>query len=183
MTKPQGPKPISVNGRLPGKGFGKAAMSNPFSRWLKYKRVRSNFRGEPLSQAKLAELLGMPLRRIQKLEQGDQMLRLEWVEDFAEFFREDADKLYLMTYNLPPDMHLFLTTTEQGERAVKNIRNIMNIMKQKGVEPTRRPEMQNYPTEVNKDYWTLMHYSRLDDEVQQREFEALQTRREESADE
>lgn len=140
--KYKGPAPISKNGRLPGVGMSIKTEINPFARWLKVARVRAAHRGNPITQEDLARLMGYPTRRIQKLEQGDQAPRLEWLDDFAAFFKVDVDELYLKTYNLPPDMQIFLTTTVEGERVVKNIRAMMTKMsetqkptRKKGIDP------------------------------------------------
>lgn len=130
--KRQGPKPVSDRGFLPGVGWAKAARINPFAQWMKASRLQRQWNGKPVNQKLMAELMGWPERRIQKLEQGAQAPHIDWLLQLAEFFREDPDVVFLLSYNLPPDMQLFLTTTVEGERVVKNIRGIMNKVEQNG---------------------------------------------------
>lgn len=130
--KAPGPQPVSDRGFLPGVGWAKAARSNPFAQWMKASRLQANWMGKPVDQKLMATLMGWPTRRIQKLEQGAQAPHIDWLLQLSEFFREDPDVVFLLSYNLPPDMQLFLTTTVEGEKVVKNIRGIMNKVEQQG---------------------------------------------------
>lgn len=143
-----------------------------FARWLKIARLRSTYHGKPLTQAQLAKLMGVPLRRIQKMEQGEQVLRMEWVEQFAEFFKYDRDKLYAMAFELAPDMQLFLTTTLEGEKVLENIRT--KIMP-KVPNPTYK---RNVPKRVQDQEWRTQYhgigtrtrlFSSLDDRILEEE--------------
>jgi hypothetical protein len=136
--KRQGPKPVSDRGFLPGVGWAKAARTNPFAQWLKASRLQHQWLGKPVSQELMGQLMGWPARRIQKMEQGAQPPHIDWLLQLAEFFREDPDVVFLLSYNLPPDMQLFLTTTVEGERVVKNIRGIMNKVEQQGGAKRKR---------------------------------------------
>ncbi len=128
-----------MRGYLPGSGLARAARNNQFSRWLKFRRLEANWQGEQVSQELMAQLMGWPVRRIQKMEQGAQPPHIDWLLQLAEFFREDPDVVFLLSYNLPPDMQLFLTTTVQGERTIKNIRKIMNHIEKNEGGATRKP--------------------------------------------
>lgn len=126
--------------------------------------MKSSYDGEPITQKKLAYLVGMPTSRITKLEAGAIIPRIEWVEELARFFSYDSDKLYLMIWELPPDMHWFLCGTKQGEKLVENIRKVM----EKLPDPEARADTQKYRTNSEKDghdHARYNYFSRMDDRI------------------
>lgn len=123
---PPGPKPVSANGKLPGRGMGKLAKQSRFATWLKLKRVRHHLNGEPITQRMMAKQIGLSYSRYVKAEGGEYIPSVEMVEKLANYFREDRDMVHLMAYHLAPDMHLWLMSTVEGEQTVRNIRKIMN---------------------------------------------------------
>ena len=167
MPERTGPVPLSKNGKLPGKR--PRARMGRFARWLKVQRIKATYDGKPITQRDLARILGMPYSRIVKLEEDVYVPRLEWIDDFARFFRYDADKLYLMAWELPPDMHYFLTCTKQGEKMVKNIRKIMNKLPE--AEPTIDDTAQKAYEEKGKHrvFARYDYFSRMDDRVREDE--------------
>jgi DNA-binding XRE family transcriptional regulator len=177
MPGRSGPVPLSKNGKLPGKR--PRPQLGRFARWLKVQRVKATYQGKPITQRDLANLLGMPYSRIVKLEEDVYVPRIEWIDDFARFFKYDADKLYLMAWELPPDMHYFLTCTKQGEKMVENIRKIMNKLPE--AEPTIDATGQkNYEEKGRHRVFARYDYfSRMDDRVRE---DALQRKNESRVD-
>jgi DNA-binding XRE family transcriptional regulator len=150
---PKGPKALSAKGYTPGKQMKpeRARFLTPFARWLKVMRLRSYYHGDIITQGVLAEITGISLPAIQKMERGDQHPEYEQLYILSEFFRTDVNELFLKTYNLPPDMQMFLCTTVEGAKVVKNIRKIMNQIEQQGGSH-RQPDFPDHIAENGLGY-------------------------------
>jgi DNA-binding XRE family transcriptional regulator len=150
---PKGPKALSAKGYTPGKQMKpeRARFLTPFARWLKVMRLRSYYHGDIITQGVLAEITGISLPAIQKMERGDQHPEYEQLYILSEFFRTDVNELFLKTYNLPPDMQMFLCTTVEGAKVVKNIRKIMTQIEQQGGSH-RQPDFPDHIAENGLGY-------------------------------
>lgn len=165
--KRKGPKPLSARGYTPGTQIKpeRAKVLSPFARWLKAIRVRSTWRGEPITQELLAHATGISKFAIAKYERDEHFPKLDDLPILADFFNVDQAEIYAMTYNLPPGIYLFLTTTREGVQVVKNIEAIMRRVKAEG-GPTPRQDMPEgmelWEDETDESNNRINHFSRLD---------------------
>lgn len=147
--KPPGPKPVSENGFLPGQGWSRMRKT-PFSIWLKLTRIRTPVDGKILTQVQLAELLGRSGTEVARWERGADYPPVSLIGRIAATFGVDPDGVWLKCYLLPPDIHIFLTTTVEGTQVLRNIRKIMDKLvaaqsptMKPGVLPEDRPYVGN----------------------------------------
>lgn len=128
----KGPLPISRNGKLPGIGFGKLTYTNRFSTWLKTRRVRTTYLGEPLTQDQFATLAGISVKVFRTLEQGSSWPNIDTLFKLVDMLQEDPDVVFPKAYALPPDMMFFLTCTKEGQKLITKLRQTMDRLEDSG---------------------------------------------------
>lgn len=150
---------------MPGRPgtYGKPRRYTLFGARMRMWRTQQILRtGTKLKQIEAAKLLGVSHSTYFRWETGRQLPMPYMMANVARVTGLSADAMWLDGYTLPPDMHLFLTTTIEGEQVVRNIRKVMNTL-DLNQKPTHRrnidPDHDPLPSENDRAYRAHSHTS------------------------
>ena len=109
-----------------------------FSLQLRRARNSAVWDGRPVKQKQVAELLGINHSTYWRWENGKAFPDDANITALVDIFDLNSDDIWINTFRIPPDMHDFLTTTQEGSKVIHNIRRIMDTLVEQNKPTTRK---------------------------------------------
>ena len=109
-----------------------------FSLQLRRARQAARWEGRRVTMQQVADTIGVNMSTYWRWENGKAFPEEIHIGAISEIFDMEGDEIWINTFRIPPDMHRFLTTTQEGAVVLRNIRGIMNKLEEQQKPTTRR---------------------------------------------